>query len=84
MAVWWLSIRWTERNIYASACNVVSTREEVVLFFGINQGMRGGGEEIVVERSRYAAAFSTPPPSQPSSARGEGVRLSGFEAPLLS
>jgi len=37
------------RTSYANACNVVSTREEVVLFFGINQGLRGGGEEIVVQ-----------------------------------
>jgi hypothetical protein len=46
------TVRWNDaqmRTSYANACNVVSTREEVVLFFGINQGMRGGGEEIVVE-----------------------------------
>jgi hypothetical protein len=46
------NVRWDDaqmRTSYANACNVVSTREEVVLFFGINQGMRGGGEEIVVE-----------------------------------
>ena len=46
------SVRWDDaqmRTSYANACNVVSTREEVVLFFGINQGLRGGGEEIVVQ-----------------------------------
>ena len=46
------TVRWDDghmRTSYANACNVVSTREEVVLFFGINQGMRGGGEEIVVQ-----------------------------------
>ena len=45
------TIRWDDaqmRTSYANACNVVSTREEVVLFFGINQGVRGG-EEIVVQ-----------------------------------
>ena len=44
------TVRWDDsqmRTSYANACNVVSTREEVVLFFGINQGMRG--EEIVVQ-----------------------------------
>ncbi len=46
------TVRWDDAQMqtsYANACNVVSTREEVVLFFGINQGMRGGGEEIVVQ-----------------------------------
>jgi hypothetical protein len=46
------TVRWDDsqmRTAYANACNVVSTREEVVLFFGINQGMRGGVGEIVVE-----------------------------------
>ena len=46
------TVRWDDGQMqtsYANACNVVSTREEVVLFFGINQGTRGGGEEIVVQ-----------------------------------
>ena len=46
------TVRWDDtqmRTSYANACNVVSTREEIVLFFGINQGTRGGGEEIVVQ-----------------------------------
>jgi hypothetical protein len=45
------NVRWDDaqmRTSYANACNVVSTREEVVLFFGINQGLRGG-DEIVVQ-----------------------------------
>jgi hypothetical protein len=35
------TVRWDDAQMqtsYANACNVVSTREEVVLFFGINQG----------------------------------------------
>ena len=46
------TVRWDDtqmRTSYANACHVVSTREEVVLFFGINQGVRAGGEEIVVQ-----------------------------------
>jgi hypothetical protein len=46
------SIRWDDsqmRTTYANACNVISTREELVLFFGINQGLRSGGSEVLVE-----------------------------------
>lgn len=46
------SIRWDDahmRTSYANACNVISTREELVLFFGINQGLRSGGSEVLVE-----------------------------------
>jgi len=46
------AIHWDDssmRTSYANACNVVSTREEIVLFFGINQGQRGGEEKLTIE-----------------------------------
>jgi len=47
-------IRWDDRNlqsVYANACNVVSTREEVVLLLGLNQAWRRGQREIPVQLS---------------------------------
>ena len=47
---------------YANVANVTSTREEVVLFFGMNQNWQGGQEEVTVELTQrmilspYAAA----------------------------
>lgn len=46
------TLRWDDsrmRSSYANACNVVSTREEVVLFFGLNQGWRSDANEITVQ-----------------------------------
>jgi Protein of unknown function (DUF3467) len=34
---------------YANVCNVTSTREEVVLFFGLNQNWQGSGPEVTVQ-----------------------------------
>jgi Protein of unknown function (DUF3467) len=45
-------IRWDDSNLkssYANVCNVSSTREEVVLVFGINQAWERGQQEVVVQ-----------------------------------
>jgi hypothetical protein len=38
-------------STYANVANVTCTREEVVLFFGLNQNWQGGVEEVTVELS---------------------------------
>jgi hypothetical protein len=46
------TIRWDDTNLkssYANVCNVSSTREEVVLVFGINQAWERGQAELKVE-----------------------------------
>jgi uncharacterized protein DUF3467 len=48
------TIRWDDTNLkssYANVCNVSSTREEVVLVFGINQAWERGPSEIKVHLS---------------------------------
>ncbi len=45
-------IRWDDTNMqssYANVCNVASTREEVVLLFGINQAWHSGQLEIPIQ-----------------------------------
>jgi hypothetical protein len=45
-------IRWDDSNLkssYANVCNVSTTREEVVLVFGINQAWERGQNEIHVQ-----------------------------------
>jgi len=45
-------IKWDDSNMksaYANVCNVASTREEVVLLFGINQAWHSGQKEIPVQ-----------------------------------
>lgn len=45
-------IRWDDTNMkssYANVCNVASTREEVVLLFGINQAWHSGQRELTVQ-----------------------------------
>jgi len=37
------------RSAYANVCNATCTREEVVLFFGLNQAWSGQEEEVVVQ-----------------------------------
>ena len=37
------------RSSYANVCNVASTREEVVLLFGINQAWHAGQKEVTVQ-----------------------------------
>jgi hypothetical protein len=45
-------VRWddsTLKSSYANVCNVSSTREEVVLVFGINQAWERGQNEVSVQ-----------------------------------
>jgi len=48
------TVRWDDSNLkssYANVCNVSSTREEVVLVFGVNQAWERGQNEIRVQLS---------------------------------
>ena len=45
-------IKWDDssmRSTYANVCNVTSTREEVVLLFGINQAWNRGQKEVTIQ-----------------------------------
>ncbi len=45
-------IRWDDalmQSVYANFCNVASTREEVVLLFGINHAWHTGQQEIPIQ-----------------------------------
>ena len=45
-------IKWDDSNMrssYANVCNVASTREEVVLLFGINQSWNAAQREVTVQ-----------------------------------
>ncbi len=45
-------IRWDDTHMkssYANVCNVASTREEVVLLFGMNQAWQAGQPEIPIQ-----------------------------------
>lgn len=45
-------VRWETSNLnsaYANVCNVTSTREEVVLNFGINKAWERGAQELEIE-----------------------------------
>jgi hypothetical protein len=39
------------KSSYANVCNVTSTREEVVLLFGMHQAWQGGQREVTVQLS---------------------------------
>jgi hypothetical protein len=39
------------RSSYANVCNVTSTREEVVLLFGMHQAWQSGQKEVAVQLS---------------------------------
>jgi hypothetical protein len=46
------TVKWDDSNMkssYANVCNVASTREEVVLLFGINQAWHAGQREVTVQ-----------------------------------
>jgi hypothetical protein len=46
-----VNVRWddsTLRSSYANVCNVSSTREEVVLLFGLNQSWNAGQRDVTV------------------------------------
>ena len=45
-------IRWDDTNMksaYANVCNVSSTREEVVMLFGVNQAWNRGQKEVTIQ-----------------------------------
>src|SRR5713226_9929847 len=45
-------IKWDDsamKSSYANVCNVTSTREEVVMLFGINQAWNAGQKEVTVQ-----------------------------------
>ena len=47
-----VKIRWDDsqmKSAYANVCNVSSTREEVVLMFGVNQAWQRGQAEVVIQ-----------------------------------
>ena len=47
-----VQVKWDDSNMkssYANVCNVTSTREEMVLMFGINQAWHSGQKEIKIQ-----------------------------------
>jgi hypothetical protein len=45
-------VKWDDSNMkssYANVCNVTSTREEVVLLFGMHQAWQSGQKEVTVQ-----------------------------------
>jgi hypothetical protein len=45
-------IKWDDsgmKSSYANVCNVTSTREEVVMLFGVNQAWNRGGKEVTIQ-----------------------------------
>jgi hypothetical protein len=45
-------LKWDDSNMkssYANVCNVTSTREEVVMLFGINQAWNRGQKEVTIQ-----------------------------------
>jgi hypothetical protein len=47
-----MEVKWDDTNMkssYANVCNVMSTREEVVLMFGVNQAWHAGQKEVTVQ-----------------------------------
>lgn len=45
-------IKWDDSNMkssYANVCNVTSTREEVVMLFGVNQAWNRGQKEVSIQ-----------------------------------
>ena len=47
-----LQVKWDDSNMkssYANVCNAMSTREEVVIMFGVNQAWHGGQKDVTVQ-----------------------------------
>ena len=47
-----MQVKWDDANMkssYANVCNVMSTREEVVMMFGVNQAWQAGTREVTVQ-----------------------------------
>jgi len=46
------TLKWDDTNMkssYANVCNVTSTREEVVMLFGVNQAWNRGQKEVTIQ-----------------------------------
>ena len=49
-----IKIKWDDssmKSVYANVCNVAGTREEIVLFFGMNQSWDASQKEMTVQVS---------------------------------
>lgn len=49
-----MKIKWDDSNMkssYANVCNVTSSREEVVMLFGMNQAWNRGQKEVTIQLS---------------------------------
>ena len=47
-----MQVKWDDSNMkssYANVCNAMSTREEVILMFGVNQAWHGGQKEVTIQ-----------------------------------
>jgi len=47
-----MKIKWDDshmKSAYANVCNVTSTREEVVMLFGMNQAWNRGQKEVTIQ-----------------------------------
>ena len=47
-----MKLQWDDSNMkssYANVCNVTSTREEVVMLFGVNQAWNRGQKEVTIQ-----------------------------------
>jgi hypothetical protein len=47
-----MQVKWDDTHMkssYANVCNVMSTREEVVMMFGVNQAWQAGTKEVTVQ-----------------------------------
>jgi len=47
-----MKIKWDDsamKSSYANVCNVTSTREEVVMLFGVNQAWNRGQKEVTIQ-----------------------------------
>ena len=47
-----MRIKWDDASMkssYANVCNVTSTREEVVMLFGVNQAWNRGQKEVTIQ-----------------------------------
>jgi hypothetical protein len=47
-----MQVKWDDSNMkssYANVANVMSTREEVVMMFGVNQAWHAGQKEVTVQ-----------------------------------
>jgi hypothetical protein len=45
-------VKWDDsqmKSSYANVCNVMSTREEVVLMFGVNQAWHAGQKDVTIQ-----------------------------------